>query len=531
MNWRTETVPEQREVECEDSAPSNEQANSLLENQPGWAEPATLADELLPVESFDDVMLPESMRPWVVDIAERLQCPADYPAVSAMVVLAGIVGRKIGIRPQRKTPWLVVPNLWGAVIGRPGLMKTPAMQEPLSVLKRLEIEAKAEYELAVREHDTSLIVAKATQEVRKGELRAAIKDRKGVAKIAAELQSLIPSDPVRHRYLVNDSTVEKLGELLNENPNGLTLFRDELTGFLKSLDREGREGARAFFLEAWNGDGRFTYDRIGRGTLDIPAAIVSIIGAIQPGPLSEYIRKQAAGGAGDDGLLQRFQLAVWPDCPTSWRNVDRYPDTAAKRVAFAMFQRLVDLDAAALSAEREDGEHVPFLRFSEAAQKIFDGWRAELEERLRSGEEHPTVESHLAKFRSLVPSLALLIHLADEPDGGPVTEAALSKAVTWARYLESHASRIYGSIAQPSLGAAHRLAAKIENGSLTDCFTLRDVYRNGWSGLTDRKHVAAAVDVLVDHDWLRAEEPKTEGRPTIIHHINPRIVADAATKR
>jgi putative DNA primase/helicase len=33
------------------------------------------------------------------------------------------------------------------------------------------------------------------------------------------------SPPVEQRYLVNDTTVEKLGELLNQNPNGLLLFR------------------------------------------------------------------------------------------------------------------------------------------------------------------------------------------------------------------------------------------------------------------------------------------------------------------
>jgi hypothetical protein len=30
-----------------------------------------------------------------------------------------------------------------------------------------------------------------------------------------------------------------------------------------------------------------------------------------------------AGGIGDDGLLQRLQLAVWPDIPATWTNVDR----------------------------------------------------------------------------------------------------------------------------------------------------------------------------------------------------------------
>ena len=69
---------------------------------------------------------------------------------------------------------------------------------------------------------------------------------------------------------------------------------------------------RAFYCEAWNGTGAYTYDRIGRGTLHIRAACLSVLGGIQPGPLERYLRAVFAG-RGDDGLLQRFQLAVWPD--------------------------------------------------------------------------------------------------------------------------------------------------------------------------------------------------------------------------
>jgi hypothetical protein len=88
------------------------------------------------------------------------------------------------------------------------------------------------------------------------------------------------------------------------------------------MDRPGHENDRAFYCEAWNGTGAYTYDRIGRGTLHIRAACVSVLGGIQPGPLERYLR-EVFGGRGDDGLIQRFQLAVWPDVAGRWRNVDR----------------------------------------------------------------------------------------------------------------------------------------------------------------------------------------------------------------
>ena len=505
FNWRDDEPPNESEPPVD------------------WPDPTPLPSELRPVEPFREDMLPVSFRGWVMDIAERLQCPADFPAVSAIIVLAGIVGRKIGIRPQRRTPWLVVPNLFGFVVGRPGLMKSPAIQEAIKVLGRFEADAKADFDAQTKDHEAEILIEKLKGKQLEDELKKALKKDQRTDELVGKLKELRTSSPTRRRYIANDSSVEKLGELLNQNPNGLLVFRDELIGLLKSLDKEGHEGARSFYLESWNGDGRFVYYRIGRGTLDIVACILSVFGAIQPGPLSEYIRKQAAGGAGDDGLLQRFQLAVWPDCSATWRNVDRWPDSEAKKKAVETYERLDKLEAVKLATDLADGEHVPYLRFDDAAQDLFDAWRAKLEYRLRSGEDHPSIESHLAKYRSLIPSLALLCHLADELEGGPVTEAALLRALDWATYLESHARRIYGAVASASAGAAHRLAAKIEAGAVADGFALRDVYRNGWSGLSDIKQVTAAVDVLSDHDWLVSEDVDTGGRPQTVYRISPHI--------
>lgn len=94
---------------------------------------------LLPVPAFDAALLPDALRPWVADIAERMQCPIDFPAVGVMIALAAVVGRKVGIRPKMRDAWLVIANLWGLLIGRPGIMKSPPMKEVLKALLRLEV--------------------------------------------------------------------------------------------------------------------------------------------------------------------------------------------------------------------------------------------------------------------------------------------------------------------------------------------------------------------------------------------------------
>jgi len=285
--------------------------------------------------------------------------------------------------------------------------------------------------------------------------------------------------------------VEKLGELLNHHPNGLLLFRDELSGWLHTMDRPGHENDRAFYCEAWNGTSGYTYDRIGRGTLHIRAACLSVLGGIQPGPLERYLRA-VFGGRGDDGLLQRFQLAVWPDGAGPWRHVDRWPDAAARARAVEIFQRLNTLEPGAMGAEDLTPEERPFLRFDAEAQELFDGWRADLEHRLRAEEDHPVLLSHLAKYRSLLPSLALIFHLIDGVDTGrrgPVSGAAAAQAAAWCEYLAAHAGRLYADVTDAARGAAALLATRLAGGRLASPFTAREVYRQEWAGLTEPRVV------------------------------------------
>lgn len=483
-----------------------------------YPDPEPLPVGLPPVAPFrDDLLLPAGLRSYVMDISERLQCPPDFPAVAFVVALSSLVGSRIGIRPKAHDDWLCIPNLWGGVVGRPSVMKTPSMQEPLKMLHRLEVLARSRHTEEKLVYESKSAIQKLKADGAKKTAQARIK--KGNVD-DAELVELLrpeepPKEPTLQRYVVNDATVEKLGEILQENPDGVLVFRDELTAWLRTLDRDGHEGDRGFFLEAWTGAQPFTYDRIGRGTVHIQSVTVSLLGGIQPGPLRQYISSASQGGAGDDGLLQRFQLLVWPDVSNEWRNIDRWPDTEAKNAVWRIFERL-----AGLALHHEEGE-IPYVRFGPDAQIIFDGWREGLEYRLRNEAMPAVLEAHLGKFRSLVPSLALIFHLVDEQSATlPVGAAHVNRAIAWAEYLETHARRIYSQALDPALAAAVALSARLDD--LQDEFTARDIYRHCWAGL-DRKTTDGALEVLVDYGHLTEHEELTGGRPTTAYRVNPRL--------
>lgn len=227
----------------------------------------------------------------------------------------------------------------------------------------------------------------------------------------------------------------------------------------------------------------------------------------------------------DDGLIQRFQLAVWPDAPKVWRNVDRWPSTEAKNVAYGVFTRMSELLSATIDADRDDDlqRGIPYLRFTGEAQDMFDEWRMGLEHQLRAGDLHPAVEAHLAKYRSLIPSLALLIHLADA-HVGPVGAEPLRKALAWAVYLEAHVHRIYGSAIKGEAASARALLARIRGSNVGDGFDARSVYRHHWTGLADREDVEGAVSLLIDLGYLREVYVETNGRAGVVYRVNPSVL-------
>ncbi|MBK6593069.1 MAG: DUF3987 domain-containing protein [Burkholderiales bacterium] len=225
-----------------------------------------------------------------------------------------------------------------------------------------------------------------------------------------------------------------------------------------------------------------------RGTTYIPRVCLALLGGTQPGKIQQYVRDAVAGGSGDDGLLQRFGLTVWPDIAGEFKYVDQWPDTPAKQTAWAVFERLAQLQPAT------DTEAV-IWRFSPGAQALFIEW--------------------------IVP--------------GIVHETELVRALAMGDYLRTHANRLYAAAVIPETTNAATLLVKIKSGKLADrdgvmpdSFTPRQVALKHWAGLATPDAVRKAADVLADFEYLRRDvvqsaDPLGRGRPSDRYLINPAV--------
>jgi len=497
-----------------------------------WLEPQEISPELLPVKKLEPELLPTPLREWLADIAHRMQVPLDFPTGACIVVMSSIIGTRISIYPKKKDSWRVVPNLWGGLIQKPSQLKSPPVKEVLLPMKKLETESFKKFEEDNFQYEKEFRVFEMKIKVCEERMKSALKKNKSTDFSSAQneldkLESNPPKEPILRRYQTQDTTIEKLQDMLSENPQGIFIFRDELNGFLMKMKKDGHDEDEDFHIEGWAGDGSYTLDRIGRGTVRSELICESIFGTIQPTRIIPHIR-QTKSDTKNSGFIQRFQIMLYPDSD-NWEYIDKSPNNAAARRAFNCFKEIANMDFRNLKGCISEDNKIPYMRFSEEAQELFIAWLHELQEKLSNHDDSPVIREHFGKYRSLMPSLALQFHLIDIADGmssSPVSLSAAQMAADWCEYLESHSRRIYGMAEDITARAAGILANRIRAGKLDNNFTAREVQRKSWELLTEKEVVNGAIQDLVEANWLREIKftiTKKGGRAKVEYEINPQI--------
>ena len=492
-----------------------------------WPEPTEIKTDLPPAPAFDaSALLPPILANFVLDEAERMPCSPDFIAAALVVCLGSVIGARCGIKPKRKDDWIVTPNLFGGIVGDPSSKKSPALGTVTRFLDRLEAKEAEKMESANKVFSAESAAFEAHYSAIKTSMKKAASGKGDDLKMnaaIADLQELqAPEEPKARRFKSNDSTVEKLGDLLVYNPQGMLVCRDELIGLLASWEKDGKEGDKAFYLEGWNGTGSFNIDRIGRGSLQITNLCISVFGGIQPELLERYLAGISTS-LDNDGRIQRFQVMVYPEA-VAWEWRDRNPVEGAREAVRDLFDRLAELDPEQHGAAPNDGfVKLPHFYFDDAAQAIFVEWCTQLHTVHIANEENPLMKQHFGKFEKLFCSIALILHLA-EGSIGPVTATSALRAAAWCEYLTGHARRIYGLVEAAKVTTARMVSRRLAAGKLDDGFTVRDMVRKQWSGVTSALQAETALAILEENGHVQSLEcVNTTGRPTVRYYLNPQI--------
>lgn len=446
---------------------------------------------------FPADVLPEPIRGFVTEAAKAIGCDASYIALPLLSGLASAIGNTHRIALKRG--WTEPAIVWTAIVGDSGTAKSPALELGLRPIRKRQHDAMKEHAEAMKEYADTLAIHErdATQ------WKRSKSDTPPPAK---------PEAPIADRCWTDDATTEALAVLLQQNPRGLLMVRDELAGWFNFDRYAGGKGGgdAAKWLEMFGGR-PMVVDRKTGGTLYVPRAAVSIAGGIQP----ETLRRALGQEHRDNGLAARLLLTCPPRKPKRWTEADVNATTEA--AVALVFDRLFGLTPEA----DDDGDERP--RLVTLADDGKQAWVTFYDE--HAGEQVNLSGDEAAawsKLEGYAARLALVVHLtrwaagdATLRDPARVDEASIAAGVVLARWFGDEARRVYTILGESDEGReSRRLLEWIERRGGTA--TVRDLTRGPREYRGDPERAAKALGELVAAGvgrWEVDDHSGGRGRP------------------
>ncbi len=403
---------------------------------------ADKADEFTP---FPVKELPPVLMTFCREVAAAVGCDESFPAIVCLAVCAAAIGtsRQLCI----KYGWFAPPIIWSLLVGESGTQKSPPFRLAMAPLKERQ-QRDAESFVSESAHYQS-------------EMKTYKRDLKQWEKKREGDEPEEPVRPTRRRCIVQDATVEALAGILNENPRGVLLARDELSGWLAGFDRYSSKAATSSEVPKWleiynceaitidrkTGDERFVFVRR-------PA--VSIVGGIQPGILSRCLTNEHK----DSGLQSRLLMTFPPRRAKAWRDDEMSPAT---QLAYGdCIRQLFELQG-----DDSSGECKPAtLTLSAEARSLFRDYVN------ATGSEQSAMHGHLAsqwsKLEEIPARLAILLHCVQQvttgvPDHWAVDGPTMQSAINLGEWFKGETLRIGRMLVEPeALREARHLATWIQ---------------------------------------------------------------------
>jgi hypothetical protein len=447
-----------------------------------------------PVEIF-----PDTIAAYARAVARTMPCPIDFVGLPIMTIAGSLIGATREIAP--KPAWRERPLLYSALVAAAGDKKTPALDAVGRPLYREATSFLRDFTARMEFYERALLVYEADLNAWK---RARANPRSAAA--AASDPPHKPERPLCRRVEASDTTVEALALLLSENPRGIVLAHDELTGWVRGLNqyKGGHGNDREFFLRCWSG-GAITIDRkvlrqsIPQGYLHLPHPALAVLGGLIPGTLGLLADERGL----EDGFIHRIVFAFPDPVADGWieDSVPEHLETAWADVVRA----LIDLRYTEHLSDDGTVSLAPIVRVLSADAKA--GWvafQAAHHAEIDAVNFDPALRGPWRKLESVALRAALILNEMRRASGeniaAEISPADLAGAQRFVDWAKSHVRKVYRYFSStPADHKALRAVAWIRKRG--GKVTLRDVLRNEVCGVKKTSEASQLFKDLQDRGW------------------------------
>lgn len=227
-----------------------------------------------PKIDFPIDLLPEWLQETIKEHSESYGTPQELWAIAFLSGIATAAGKRIYLINNNYRNY---PQLWIMVVGSSGTGKSEAFRVAFRRISEIDAEKFARYQEAYRDWE--------------------INEKAGAA-------------PRWEQMIIGDTTPEAMFSVLAHSPNGLTLYRDELSGWFSDFGRYNKSGEVGHYISIFDNQA-LSINRKKEQPQLIIEPFLNIFGTIQPGILTELLNKKDFELS---GFAQRF-LFLYPEFP------------------------------------------------------------------------------------------------------------------------------------------------------------------------------------------------------------------------
>lgn len=460
-----------------------------------WPEPVNFFAGKMEAPSFDGSELPPELAAYPLLHARQTGFDPSMGVNAAVAIAAAAIPDYIQVCADSESNYFAQARLWHLTIAGPGAGKSPVQRELLKPLWELHAELLREWQKEMEDYERQ-----------------------------KKEDPSLPKPP-QPRVIVADVTLEKLSDVLEENPRGVLLATDEFSAWLGSLDQYKSGGTpgrdRGEWLRLFDG-GPHQIERVTRGSKFVPNWGASILTATTPSQMQKFSRDLP-----EDGLIQRFLVAM----ARRKKRQDK-PAPAHVRAACAAYTQLVRRLWNLRSLM-----HGGVVQLAPDTKERFDAWNDENDVLTAAfGDVEPALAGHVAKYPTFALRIALTFHCvrivaahtnAPDPAAYPLGLSDLELALAFLRRSVQHARAMYldREGASNAITLARDIAHYILVRTTESALQRREMTQNVMAfRKADEGVQAAALRLVTDFGWVRPIDDGTYRKPHPTRfEVNPAV--------
>lgn len=472
-----------------------------------WETPLPFDEYDLP--SFPVDALPETVRRYVLAVAESTQTSVDMAAVEALGV--GFLCSQGKYFIQGNADWAEPLNIYTVVILPPAERKSSVLSVMIRPVEEYEKEENSRRNAGIIE---SQMVLSRLEKEKRSLVERASKGKATEEEVRAKATEIAKYEPVKPlRLFVDDVTSEKLTSVLAENKGRAAVVSAEGGIFDIISGLYSRNVNIDVFLKGHSGD-TIRVDRIGRASESIIHPALTMVLAVQPEVLNGLMSNNTFRGR---GLTARFLYSM-PKSTVGSRSFSTKPIPEGVR---ARYRALIE------TILSSDNEQEP-ISLDDGAREVLEDLFNEIEGRLKG--DLAEISDWAGKFVGAVLRISGILHVMKYPKDSmfdAVDRETMEHAVIIGRYFLTHAKAAYSLMGADTVNKdAQHLLSFIKRERLAE-FSRRDAMRLCRSFKT-ADSLQPVLNRLCEYGYIavKPQEPVSGigRRPSEVYVTNPAVL-------